>query len=221
MYKIAHILIGLSLLIFSGTAKSNEKPNFWDIMQKINEELQKEENNGNKTIKNKFVADIQCSSDGYMKIIGDLCWDKFLYRSSWNKRFPGCDFTYKYGTVKKNGEMYNCYSFIQGKEVTIDSVKFKYSTASPSGLIVEEIEIDFSDNSYERSLVDYIKSNFDYNFDRTISNPISNVNNSYYCSLYTCYEILEWNSGDSLGSIEPSDYTLSIFDRQRINPGTF
>lgn len=214
------------LIFFLGfTKKVLSNDNFLNFLNKVAEEIEKQ-NSGSSNPQNNFgnqLGGLNCDPNGNLKIIEDLCWDKYSSINAWKRRFPNCSIRDrsqgKYTLYPKNKSWTEpCIVNINNREIELGDMFFMKSSASSSGRILKELEMGYADSSTERSIVRYIKNNFAYSFSRTSDLGAKANSQTVYCSDFSCFTI--WDDG-YLRKISPSDYTLSIIDNYKIDSSLF
>ena len=157
--------------------------------------------------------------EGYMRIIGDLRWDKFFSRNDWIKRFPDCLYGGKYWVpeVARNkegafGEVIKyCSNFvIGGISISPQAVSLSANSGTSSGGMTSSVEFVIKDKSQFRAFVAAIKDKYDAVSDDYYQGE------TLYCSRYTCWRF-------ELDTIfaTPTPYTVSILDKVRIDSSKF
>ena len=158
----------------------------------------------------------ESQQDGYMRIIGDLRWDKFITRDDWIKRFPDCLYGGKNWVPEfaKNQEVLNgaikyCSNFIIGGiSISPQAVNLSANSGTSSGLMTSSVEFVIKDESQFRAFVAAIKDKYD-----AVSDDQSET---LYCSNYTC-----WRFEYDTIFATPTPYTVSILDRVKIDSSKF
>ena len=207
---------------------SNETPSFLDILNMFVDEMEKQgEASNNKDNWGSKNIDLNCDKNGSLKIIEDLCWDKYNSKEAWKKRFPNCA-VHVYGTgfiirlhdPKKN-KGFPCKVSINGRGMLIHEIWFTESDYTSSGLRVESVEISYTDISLSRSVKKYITSQFTLDIDRS-NRGYMQSDELVYCNKYSCFTLSYDESSTQIREIRPSDYTLSIIDgNMKVKPGMF
>ena len=228
--KLKHLKRIISIVplifLFSFTRKVLSNDNFLNFLNKVAEEIEKQ-NSGSSNLQNNWgnqLGDLNCDPNGNLRIIEDLCWDKFSSINSWKRRFPNCSIRDrsqgKYTLHPKNRSWTEpCIVNINNRKIELGDMYFMRSSASPSGWILRELEMSYADSSTERSIVRYIKNNFAYSFSRTYALGVNADSQTVYCNDFSCFTI--WDSSGNLYEISPSDYTLSILDNNKIDSSLF
>jgi len=156
---------------------------------------------------------------GYMRILGDLRWDKLTSKEEWMKRLPQCLNDSRhifYDGLKKTDDLHNyfpkgnvdieiaCRDFkVAGIPVNVREVSFSANSGTKSGRMTESVRFTFFDDSQSRALRKALAQKYA-------------LQTMGHCSKYTCYVI-----GDSKqpGMIEaiPTPYTVSLLDKVQLN----
>ena len=94
--ELKHLIRTISIVplifIFSFTREVLSNDNFLNFLNKVAEEIEKQ-NSGSSNLQNNWgnqLGDFNCDPNGNLRIIEDLCWDKYSSINSWKRRFPNC-----------------------------------------------------------------------------------------------------------------------------------
>ena len=154
--------------------------------------------------------------EGYMRIIGDLRWDKFITRDDWIKRFPDCLYGGKHWVpeVARNqvgfGEPKYCSNFIIGGiNLSPEEVYLGASSGTASGKMTGKVEFAIKDESQYRAFVAAIKDKYDAVSEGQVE--------THYCSRYTCWTF----DRDRIARANPTPYSISILDKVKIDSSKF
>ena len=157
------------------------------------------------TEENQEVPESQ--QEGYMRIIGDLRWDKFVSQSDWVREFPNClqsEFTYVV-SIKDNK---NCTPFtVGGINLYVNFVDLEKNSGTKSGWMTSDVIFRIDDVSQSRAFEAAIKEKYEINVDES-----EKTNVPVYCSKYTC-----WNGSKAT----PTAYTISLLDKVAVNSSEF
>lgn len=226
MKKIIFLITSFFLFNLCGKVLSNENPTFFEFLNKFADEMQKQ---GGGTYKNNNQwgnqsVNINCDSNGNLKIIEDLCWDKFSTINAWKKKFPNCkvskgyensfEVNYYLHPYTSESRSDTCYVKINNREIKLNLLEFEKSSSYPGGTILKELDFNYADSSMARSSTRYIKNQFTYNFSKSMKTGASYV----YCNKFSCFAI--WDDG-GISTITPSEYTTSIIDNKQIDSNMF
>ena len=167
-------------------------------------------------------VDINCDSNGNLKIIEDLCWDKFSTINAWKKKFPNCkvhnfnnnSLTYYLYPYNSGSYTDPCFVKINNRSIELNRLEFTKSSSNQSGTILKELSFSYADSSMGRSSKRYIKNQFTYNFPKSMKTGASYV----YCNKFSCFAL--WDDG-GIDSITPTEYTISIIDNKPIDFNMF
>lgn len=96
----------------------------------------------------------ESQKEGYMRIIGDLRWDKMSSRKDWGKRFPKCTgvvngnpYVGAYGVMVSGGKVDGCSFDEGGIRFQILEVNFQNSKGSPSGTSLADVKLEVPDRA--------------------------------------------------------------------------
>lgn len=164
---------------------------------------------------------------GYMRIIGDLRWDKLRREADWAKMFPKCwhnksyfNNTMAFGAPRdmfsfgdpqiskiRIGEC-DCGFALGGLFFVIRSVstdKNQISGKESTSGVALVIPDPASRRAFKASIIQK------YNLAAESASP-------KYCSKYTCFE---FNDGIVFDNVTPTPYTISILDAIRVDAARF
>lgn len=136
----------------------------------------------------------ESQQDGYMRILGDLRWDKLRTREDWMARFPGClntgpnEYLLESGWMSGQGRTQakpSCRFDIGGLAIVLDGVSFEKepNPSSPKRTRTQRVFIHIPRADHSRA------------FDASVSQKHLNVINDAPCSRYTCFDLTGWNYG--------------------------
>jgi hypothetical protein len=165
--------------------------------------------------------------DGYMRIIGDLRWDKLTSLGKWEKEFPRC--VHREGIFDNSigfGAPNNMFSFgdpnikqinvgikdcglglgginfiIRGVTIDKNAITGRQST--------REVELVIPDPASRRAFHASIRKKYSL---------VTDSDSTKYCSKYTCFEL---NDGIIYDSATPTPYVISILDAVNLDPSKF
>jgi len=170
----------------------------------------------------------ESQQEGYMRIIGDLRWDKYLSATDWVRDFPKCVVN-KYKPESSEHwipaldytNTTNCAPLqIGGINLYVDGVVLGKNSGTKSGWMTSTVNFRIDDISQSRAFSEAIKQKYDINIDETerihkLKGQPANQS-PVYCSKYTC-----WDLGTSDQRATPTLYTISILDKVKVNSSEF
>jgi len=169
----------------------------------------------------------ESQQEGYMRIIGDLRWDKFRSLNDWRVKFPRCHHNKSYfGNDISFGAPNEMFKFGDpqidavntGKEdcgfelggiqfiiraVSIDSNKISGREST------KEVDIVIPDPASRRAFQASIRNKYEL---------ATESDSPKYCSKYSCFE---FHDGMIYDSITPTPYTISILDAIKVDSTQF
>lgn len=158
----------------------------------------------------------ESQQEDYMRIVGDLRWDKLTTLQDWMKRFPGCLKPSKqYKDVASGIDYYSGKRvFPDCKGISIGEIKLiptqasiTKSTRTPSGTMTRNVIFTIQDDAQERAFMAALKEKYEENQEFVSIGEYSGTSTKY-CSKYTC-----WNGT----SAYPTPYTISILDNVKVD----
>jgi len=150
----------------------------------------------------------ESQQEGYMRILGDLRWDKYISASDWVRDFPTCLDKFYAGrlaekTVVPLDEGKNCTPFtVGGINFYIYAVALGQNSGTKSGFMTTHVKFEIRDKSQSRAFEAAIKEKYELNVDE----------GDQYCSKYTC-----WRGSTAF----PTAYTISLLDKVAVNSSEF
>jgi len=155
----------------------------------------------------------ESEQEGYMRILGDLRWDKYISAADWVRDFPKCvERRYKPENSRDwlsalEGTT-NCAPIqIGGVNLYVDGVGLGRNSGTKSGWMTSMVVFRIDDISQSRAFVAAIKQKYELN--RWESGGVVEL---VYCSKYTC-----WDLGPTEQRAKPTLYTISLLDKVKVN----
>jgi len=165
----------------------------------------------------------ESQQEDYMRILGDLRWDKYISASDWVRDFPKClkrernpvhqDFGENSGKIREDvvrpiDDDKNCTPFtVGGINFYVVYVGLDKNSGTKTGFMTTNIDFRIPDNSQYRAFEAAIKKKYELNVDES-----EKTNVPLYCSKYTC-----WNGSTAT----PTAYTISLLDKVAVNSSEF
>jgi hypothetical protein len=152
--------------------------------------------------------------EDYMRILGDLRWDKMTSMGDWAQRFPGCfyrDANMMPETVLwRSGKGTKCDISVGGIIFKPAQVSFEDNSGTASKKMAIAVGFDFVDYAQERAFESAIMSKY----------PMASgkQGNELYCSTYTCWLL---KGGMHSAIAYPTDHVISVLDNVKVDPGKF
>jgi len=163
------------------------------------------------TEENQEVPESQ--QEGYMRIIGDLRWDKFVSVSDWDRDFPKCIS----GKVLETDQIViyideNCATLrIGGINIRVDDVVLERNSGTKSGWMTSKVYFTFNDISQYRAFEAAIKEKYEISLEES-----EKAEAPVYCSKYTCWELKSRRQRATATS-----YAVSLLDKVKVNSSEF
>lgn len=163
----------------------------------------------------------ESKQDGYMRIIGNIRWDRYSSPEAWQARFPGCfsdlskennrfSSLYPIGMSRKtapidylNSLNQKCSFVVGGLHFSVFTVHFEKDPSTARPLRLASLSLHMPREDEERAFYSAIKEKY----------PISTGSGN--CSKYTCF------FRSSQVSISPTPYTTSILDAVMVDSSQF
>ena len=162
------------------------------------------------------VPEVQ--QNGYMRIIGNLRWDRLRTPDDWKRRFPGCfevkplsmdtflvdkaDWEF---TRKVNLRINECRFDAGGIQFYMKGLQLS-DDVYPGISRIAKVRMVIDRGDQKRAFIALIKSKYQ---------PMAIDNATRYCSRWTCFSL----EGDP--EMLPSEYALSILDRVNVDSSQF
>ena len=155
----------------------------------------------------------ESQKEGYMRITGNLRWDKMSSATSWEQKFPGC-FQKKMtnGTVylRASGEVYensnlsaNCVVNLGGLRAYVRSISLSIDSRNPGNSNANHIDLAMANGVDAEAFFEAIKGKYGETNTDSGDNAI--------CSTYSCFIV----SGTWI-MVDPTPRTKSILDNVKI-----
>ena len=160
----------------------------------------------------------ESQQEGYMRIIGDLRWDKLTSPKDWQVRFPGCfnnDLDRKYNALYPIGlgssvgpidyfksPNPKCEFVVGGLRFLIIRVVFEKDPSGSRPLRLQFLGLYMPRDDQERAFSAAIKQKY-------------SQTDSGICSKYTCI------SGGPRVYFNPTPYVTSVLDAVKVDPSKF
>jgi len=155
----------------------------------------------------------ESQQEGYMRILGDLRWDKYISAADWVRDFPKCvEIRYKPENsmhwIPALDDTTNCAPIqIGGINLYVDGVGLRHNSGTKSGWMTSTVVFRIDDISQSRAFVAAIKQKYELN--RWKSGGVVEL---VYCSKYTC-----WYLGTTEQRAKPTLYTISLLDKVKVD----
>ena len=164
----------------------------------------------------------ESQKENYMRIIGDLRWDKLTSIKDWKTRFPGCfpQAKEQEGTVMAIGTK-DFYSFRTGEEL----YKWRFSTNpkcmfsvgglqfSIQGILLEKDPTGRRPFRSTMLLISLPREDQERTFDATIKGKYSGTMGNAVCSKYSCFYPNH--------TIVPTPHATSLLDSVKVDSSAF
>ncbi len=146
--------------------------------------------------------------EGFMRILGDLRWDKLTSAEEWMNRFPECltDKRLSDNTLFDHAlyKEHKCHHFnVGGISIFPSAVYFDQNKSTSSKTMTRWVTFSFIDDSQSRAFKSAIARKYQ------LATP-------QYCSRYTCYELGTIHEASSIHA-KPTPYTVSILDNVKVD----
>ena len=177
---------------------------------------------------------------GYMRILGDLRWDKLTSKEEWMAIFPECltdeslrwNYKRKYYSVQKDTSLDNDFVPQLDKNGEIigerrQNFNKKCKDFLVGGIPLTPIFVYFGSNSGTSSKTMAISVRFDF-FDNSQSRAfkaalaqkyeysLDEDMNQRYCSRFTCWGLSDVNKSSPIKAY-PTPYTVSLLDQVKLD----
>lgn len=167
-----------------GTANAVKLP---DDQLKVDQEVQLEQ------------ARREEEEDGYMRIVGELRWDKLTSIDSWQAKFPGClvQPSLDPGMPKAKSDSKCNLVEIGGMTAGPDAVRFANNARTQSGSMTAFVAFELADMAALRA------------FRQAIEGKYPQSPNGSNCSPFTCWS---FSSTDPVAYARPTSHAISLMD---------
>lgn len=150
----------------------------------------------------------ESAQKGYMRILGDLRWDKLRSPSDWETKFPGClkpesksYYLAHNARNTKSSTAPECLFSAGGIKLELDRVEFSNTpTAFDRDIYTKKIGLFVPSEKQGRA------------FGAAFTKKYNTTLNGDVCSKYTCI-----NDPGRYNFVEPTPYTISILDQVKID----